>query len=193
MPDTQLWPFVEARWFTKMPKLGTPGCRSVRLIVIHDMEFYEKGDSAEVIAHDFATRPATSKASAHICVDNNSVIQCVRDSDIAYASPGANHDGIQVELAGYMRQSMKEWLDFYGIALLALGSDAVAQYCIKFGISPVHLTNAQLRAGQRGIVGHWQVSEVYKKSDHTDPGPGFPWAYFIQSVQNFIGARREAA
>lgn len=180
------WPFVQAKWFTDVPA-STP--RKVKLIVIHDMEFYERGDSAEVIAHDFATRSATSKASAHLCIDNNSIVQCVKDKDVAFAAPGANSNGIQIELAGYGKQSTAEWLDFYGIALLALASDAVAQYAIKFDIPLVHLTNTQLRAGMKGIVGHYQVSEVYQKSDHTDPGPGFPWSYFLNSAQLFYTER----
>lgn len=186
MTETQRWPMVPAKWFTAVPQTKP---RRVRLIVIHDMEYFERGDSAEVIAKDFATRPATSKASAHICVDNNSIVQCVRDRDVAYAAPGANRDGIQIELAGYGKQTREEWLDYYGIALLALASDAVAQYCIKYGIPAVHLTNAQLKAGKPGIVGHYQVSAVYKKSDHTDPGKDFPWDYFTKSVENFIVAR----
>lgn len=190
MPETQMWPYTEARWFTKMPRLGTAGARSPRLIVVHDMEFPEKDSAAEAVAHYFAT--TSTKASAHICVDNNSVIQCVGDSHIAYAAPGCNHDGIQIELTGYGKQTQAEWLDFYGIALLALASDAVAQYCIKFGIPAVHLTNAQLKAGKKGIIGHYQASEVYRKSDHSDPGKGFPWSYFISSVQNFIEARKAA-
>ncbi len=190
MPETQVWPFVEAAHYTKMPRIGTPGARSVRLVVIHDMEFPEKDSAAEAVARYFAT--TDTKASAHICVDNNSVIQCVGDSHIAYAAPGCNKDGIQVELAGYGKQTQAEWLDFYGIALLALASDAVAQYCRKFQIPAVHLTNAQLKAGKKGIIGHYQASEVYKKSTHTDPGKGFPWPHFIQSVQNFIDARAAA-
>lgn len=180
------WPFVQAKWYTPVDPARP---RKIRLIVIHDMEFYEKGDSAEVIANDFATRPASSKASAHICVDNNSIIQCVRDRDVAYAAPGANSDGIHIELAGYGKQTAAEWLDFYGIALLALASDAVAQYAVKYEIPIRHLTNAQLSAGMKGIVGHYQVSQVYKKSDHEDPGVGFPWQYFLHSAQLFYGER----
>lgn len=188
MIETEKWPMVQAKWY-QIP--DSP--RKVRLVVIHDMEYYERGDTAEVIAHDFATRPASSKASAHICIDNNSIVQCVRDSHIAYAAPGANHDGIQVELAGFKKQTTKEWLDYYGIALLALGSDAVAQYCIKYALPAVHLSDRELLAGYPGIVGHDQVSRVYKKSDHSDPGPAFPWGYFINSVQNFVTARTQRA
>lgn len=180
------WKFVQAKWYTPVDPAKP---RNIRLIVIHDMEFFERGDSAEVIAEDFATRSASSKASAHICVDNNSIVQCVRDRDVAYAAPGANSDGLHIELAGYMKQSESQWLDFYGIAMLALASDAVAQYAIKYGIPIVHLSNAELAAGAKGIVGHYQVSQVYKRSDHTDPGAGFPWRYFLESCQLFLNER----
>ncbi|MBA3762233.1 MAG: N-acetylmuramoyl-L-alanine amidase [Chthoniobacterales bacterium] len=183
MADTQTWPFVAAKHF-KEP--SSP--RAVRLVVIHDMEFPEKVSAAEDVARYFAT--TATPASAHICVDSDSIVQCVYDRNIAYAAPGANHDGIQVELAGYGRQTKAEWLDRYGVAMLAHAADAVAQYCLKYDIPAVHLTNADLRAGRKGIIGHYQASEVYKKSTHTDPGIGFPWTFFISSVQSYIVARR---
>lgn len=189
--ETDNWPFVEAKWFQRWA--GPTKRRPVRLVVIHDMEFPERADTAEVIAHDFATRTAKNKGSAHICVDNNSIIQCVRDNDVAYAAPGANHDGIQVELAGYMKQSEKEWLDPYGVALLALGADATAQYCLKYDLPPVHLSDAELKAGQKGIIGHVQATRVYKLSTHEDPGPNFPWTYFMAHVSTSYNTRKVMA
>lgn len=183
--ETQNWPVTKAKWFTPVT-----GPREVRVIVIHDMEYPEKPDTAEVIAHDFATRGEDNKASAHICVDCNSIIRCVEDNDIAYAAPGCNSDGIQIELAGYGRQTREEWLDPYGIALLALASDATAQFCLKYGVPPVQLSNAELKGGKKGIVGHYQVSAVYKRSDHTDPGSHFPWDYFLASVNAFYSVRK---
>ena len=184
--ETDSWPFIQARWFTPFD-----GTRHPRLIVVHDMEFYERDDSAEVIAHDFATRPPTSKASAHICVDNNSIVQCVKDNDIAYAAPGANSDGLQMELAGFGKQTREDWLDFYGIALLAISSDAAAQWCLKFGIPPIKLTVAQVADKHtKGICGHVDVTSAFHLSDHTDPGPNFPWDYFINSVTNFYNVRK---
>lgn len=184
MRETDRWPLVRAKWFTPVnPHLSPP--RAVRVIVIHDMEFPERMDTAEVIARDFATRGADSKASAHICVDADSIIQCVLDRDVAYAAPGANNDGIHIELAGYGKQTREQWLDAYGVRLLDNGADAASQYCLKFGIPPDQLTDDALRAGAKGIVGHDQVSRVYQRSDHTDPGPNFPWDYFIERVGHF--------
>jgi N-acetyl-anhydromuramyl-L-alanine amidase AmpD len=175
--ETDAWPFVKARHFTSLK--GKPP-RKIRLVVIHDMEFPEKLAAAEDVARYFSATP--TKASAHICVDADSIVQCVYDRDVAYAAPGANNDGIQVELAGYARQTRAEWLDEYGRRMLDRAARAVAQYCRKFSIPAVHLTNDQLRAGKAGIIGHAQASAVYRKSDHMDPGTSFPWDYFLDRV-----------
>ena len=183
MYETDIWPMIKASHFTPV----TAGRRRVRVIVIHDMEYPEKGTSAEEIARYFAA-PST-QVSAHICVDNDSIVQCVKDNDVAWAAPGCNNDGIQVELAGYANQKRGQWLDQYGIELMRQAGDAVAQYCLKYNIPPVQLTNAQLHDGQKGIVGHRQVSQVYKRSDHMDPGVNFPWDIFLAQVRAQIEDR----
>lgn len=190
MFETDNWKFVKARWFKPFPG---PGRRVVREVVIHDMEFYERKDTAEVIAHDFATRHEDNKGSAHICVDSDSIIQCVKDNDIAYAAPGCNNDGIQIELAGYGRQSRAEWLDPFGIAMLELAADATAQYCLKYRLPPHQLSDDELKAGGSGIVGHDQVTRVYPKvaHGHTDPGPNFPWDYFMRQVRVRFAVRNK--
>jgi N-acetyl-anhydromuramyl-L-alanine amidase AmpD len=181
--DTDKWPFVPAKHFTKVE-----GKRAVRLIVIHDMEFKETTNAAEVIAKDFAQ--ATDPRSAHICVDSDSIVQCVLDNNVAFAAPGANRDGIQIELAGFMNQTREQWLDPYGVLLLDRGADATAQYCLKYDIPVRHLTNQELAdKSQRGIIGHVQASKVFRLSDHEDPGPGFPWDFFLDRVQKHLNER----
>lgn len=188
MIDTDLWPAIRARWYTKWVSPTPGGRRPVRVVVIHDMEYPERSTAAEDVARYFAT--TDTKASAHICVDSDSIVQCVKDNDVAYAAPGANSDGIQIELAGYGRQTHAEWLDEYGQRLLARAGNAVAQYCLKYAIPVVHLTNDQLRGGQRGIVGHVQVSEVYRRSTHTDPGPAFPWSFLLEVATRDFAIRK---
>jgi N-acetyl-anhydromuramyl-L-alanine amidase AmpD len=179
--ETENWPRVPAKWFIE-PTVP----RRVRVVVIHDMEFPERSTAAEDVARYFQNpRDAQGRpvqASAHICVDNNSIVQCVRDSHVAFAAPGCNQDGIQIELAGYAKQTRAEWLDAYGTALLDRAADATAQYCLKYELPVCHLTNTQLKNGGRGIIGHYQASAVYKKSDHGDPGPEFPWEHFMEQV-----------
>lgn len=185
MIDTDVWPFIGTKHFT--PVNGT---RSVRVVVIHDMEAPEKPSTAEDVARYFAT--TTTPASAHICVDNDSIIQCVHDNDVAWAAPGCNALGIQIEIAGYGSQTPGQWADDYSRRALMNAANACAQYCLKYGIPVRHLTNAQLEKGSWGIIGHYQASEVYKKSTHTDPGPGFPWLHFIAVTAAYYEARRLA-
>ena len=185
--ETDNFPIIKARWFRDIVNQK----REVRVIVIHSMEAPEKGTTAENVAKFFQNLPPNRKASAHLCIDNNSIVQCVLDNDVAFAAPGANHNGIQLELAGFARQTRAEWLDEYGKALLENAANAAAQYCLKYNIPRKHLTNDQLRNGHEGIIGHVQASEVFKKSDHTDPGKGFPWDYFIERVEHYYTERKQ--
>lgn len=185
--ETENWPFIQAAQFTD---LKTQPPRKVRLIVIHDMEWKAHGLTAEDCAKDFAKRTKANAASAHICVDSNSIVQCVHDHDIAYAAPGANTDGIQIELAGFARSTLKEWMTGDNFATIMRGADAAAQYCLKYDIPPIHISDTALAAGAKGIIGHYQASRVYKKSDHGDPGVNFPWTFFIAAVATFVDIRR---
>ena len=172
--DLDALPFVEARHFKK-----TGGRRPVRVIVLHSMEAPEKGTTAENVAQFFKT--TTSEVSAHLCVDSDSVVRCVRDDDVAFAAPGANADGVQIEMSGFARQTEPEWLDAFGVLMLDRAAAAAAAYCRKYDIPIKRLTNEQLaNKAMRGFVSHSQVSEVFKKSTHTDPGHGFPWAFFLE-------------
>jgi N-acetyl-anhydromuramyl-L-alanine amidase AmpD len=187
-PETDNFPFIAARFFRPFG----PGQRPVRLIVIHTMEVPERDGIAKDIAIDFANRPDTNQASAHLCIDNKAIFQCVKDNDIAFAAPGANQDGIQLELAGRATQTAEDWNDAYSTAVLENAANAAAQYCLKYEIPVQHLTNAELGDQEtKGFVGHVQVTEVFKKSTHTDPGEAFPWDHFLERVEFFRTQRMD--
>lgn len=166
---------IKARWFTE----GRTA--PIRVIVIHDMEAPEGPLTAENCANYFRT--TSTQASAHVCVDNNSAVRCVDDSDTAWAAPGANNDGLQIEIAGYMRQTRGQWLDIYTTAALGQAAKVTAAWAQKHNIPIRHLTVAQLKAGERGFVGHVDVSNAYHRTDHGDPGPNFPWTEFLNMVR----------
>jgi N-acetyl-anhydromuramyl-L-alanine amidase AmpD len=176
------WPMVTARWFQPWTQ---PTPRPVRVLVVHVMDAPEKGSTAEDVAEYFRT--TERKASAHVCVDNNSVVRCVRDDDIAYAAPGCNRDGIQMELAGYSAQSADGWMDEYSMATLQEGARTGALYVKKYALPIRRLSMAELLAGARGICGHDTVTAAYHQSDHTDPGPYFPWPEFLGMVKIAAG------
>jgi hypothetical protein len=178
--------FVQAKWY------GPGRTVPIRVIVIHDMEAPEGPLTAENVAHYFATMPASNKASAHVCVDNNSAVRCVADGDRAWHAPGANSDGLGIELAGYARQSRAEWLDQYSKGVLDQAAKVVAGWCAKHKIPARKLTVAELVAGKRGLVGHRDVSAAYHQTNHSDPGPDFPWDYFLGRVNAFLNPSKPA-
>ena len=168
--------FVKARWF----HAGDNG--TVNRIVLHDMEMPEKPDTAEACANYFAG--TDKKASAHYCVDNNSAVQCVKESDIAFHAP-PNTGSIGIEHAGYARQSTGEWLDEFGLAMLRdVSAPLVRDIAQRHNVPLRWLSVADLQAGKRGITSHNNVSKAFGKSTHTDPGPNFPVPEFMAWVTN---------
>lgn len=177
-------PFVQARWFTK----GTPDQRKYDLIVVHTMEAPDKGNTAENVANYFAT--TDTKASAHYCIDSDSIVHCVQESDVAYGAPGANHNGIHLEHAGYSVQTVADWHNAYNKLMLARSAELCADICKRRGIPPVWLYPPDILAGKRGITSHWCVTRAgrldphsaYAKGTHTDPGLWFPWNEYVARV-----------
>lgn len=176
--------FLQAKNYT--PTAETGG-RVIDLVVVHDMEYFETPDGAEWCAMFFAGVNAP-RASAHFSVDVNSIVQSVREDDVAWHAKGANHNGIGVEHAGYARQSRAEWLDEYSRAELALSAKLVARLCRTYGIPVKWLDADALRAGGgRGITGHWQVTQAFGGT-HYDPGPNFPVDEYLAMVSSALTA-----
>lgn len=176
------YPFVESPNATQ-----TPG-RAIDLVVLHTMEIPERAGAATICARWFAS--PVSEVSAHYCVDAGTIVQCVREKDIAWHARGGNAHSIGVELAGYARQTGHEWADDYSTAVLTRASGLVADLCRRWRIPPRWLVAGDLLAGRRGITGHSEVSRAYGKSDHWDPGPGFPVETFLDRVRRAQQTRR---
>jgi N-acetyl-anhydromuramyl-L-alanine amidase AmpD len=179
------YPFVESP-----NKTATSAERTVDVVVIHTMEVAERPGAAAVCAHWFATE--VSQVSAHYCVDSTTVIQCVRENDIAWHARGGNAHSIGIELAGFARQTRKDWADPYSAAVLGRAAGLVADICRRRHLPVRWLTSDDLLAGRRGLTGHAEVSAAYKRSDHWDPGPGFPVESFLDRVRWAEQARARA-
>lgn len=149
------------------------------------MENDEKPNEARNVAQWFAS-PSAPVASAHECVDDQEVWGCVYDGDVAYAAPGANHNGWHVEHAGRARQSSQEWQDSYSTNELRLSAQRVAIRCKSHKIPVEYVDAAGLVQGRRGITTHKQVSLAWRKSDHTDPGDNFPIDRWLQMIRDAI-------
>ena len=171
--------FLEARNWSR----SLPAQRKI-WIVLHCMQLDEASTTAERCARFFAGQPPhspeTPGTSAHACVDDDSIIQCVPWDKVAWHAPGANQLGIGLEHAGWARQSKSQWLDEYGLRMLRRSSWLCARLCEKFKIPLQICDTKMLIAGEPGITTHAFVTEAFKRGDHTDPGANFPLADYLE-------------
>jgi len=166
--------FTRSRWYQ-------PGPRGVAidLVVLHTTE---GGHNAQDVA-DFCQN-RSDKVSAHFFVDNNSIVQGVKVADIAYAAPGANRNGIQIEQVGFAAYTEADWL---GPHLGTLCNTArLLAHCFRRYQIPITPVDPQgLAAGHRGVTTHKWVNDAFHDSTHTDPGPGYPLDKVIQLGWHF--------
>lgn len=197
--------FIRARHYTPT------GTRDVRWIVLHSTENDIQPGMARAVAHYFAGQSPTSgpRSSAHYVVDAGEVVQTCALGDVAWAAPGANRAGVQVEMVG--RAASTDWLGD-GLPVLERTAALVAGLCRHLGIArrrldPVALVSSELLgAGDTGITTHWSTAEAARlararglrmepwfrngkwvHSDHADPGLAhdarFPWDAFLDLVR----------
>lgn len=173
-------PFVQAKNFTPLWPSARPG---VDLIVIHTMEAPNVPKTAQNVASWFAGSSAP-QASAHYCLDAESTIQCVRESDVAWHAPGANRNGIGIEHAGYAKETPQDWGSDRNLALLERSARLAAEIAARWKIPVVRLKAEDLRQGNaRGFTGHVDVTDgLNGGKGHVDPGPGFPWDSYLARV-----------
>lgn len=164
--------------FIESPNRTSANGRVVTVVVIHTMEIAERDGAAEVCARWFAS--PVSEVSAHYCVDAETTIQCVREDDIAWHARGGNTNSVGIELAGYAGQRSLGWDDAYSRAVLERAAGLTAEICERYAIPTRRLRAADLIAGRRGVTGHADVSTAFRRSDHWDPGPDFPWPKFLR-------------
>ena len=160
----------------------------VDLIVMHTDEANERPDNAENVARFFAT--TDRMASAHYCCDNNSIVCCVKEMDVAFGAPHVNHQGIHIEQSGDAAQRSREWEDDFSQTMLREQvAPLVADIARRHAIPIKHLTNDELRRGARGIIGHVQASQVFGGT-HTDPGTDYPWGFLISRARALAATKK---
>ena len=159
--------------------------RPVRLIVLHTMEVPCTDQATHAVMRNFQD-PAL-RTSAHYGVGPGVTLSGVPETATAWATPGANADGIQIEQAGYSGKASgdpagTDWTSGPGAAVVARTAALVRDLCNRWNIPRRHLTDAQLAAGEAGIIGHVQASRVYGGT-HWDPGETYPWDAITSTQQ----------
>lgn len=176
-------PFIPARNYTMVPAGAGMNRRTIDLVVVHTMEAVDKPDTAERVAAWFAG-PNAPRASAHYNIDRDSIVQSVRDRDVAWHAPGANRNGIGIEHSGHAKQSKEDWKNAYNQAMLLRSAKLVARLCKEYNIPIERRTADELKSKMRGICGHVDVTNAFSGGrGHWDPGPSWPWQDYLALIK----------
>lgn len=159
-----------------------------RGIVLHCTDGHEGFKKDDDVAAMFADSKLNPERSAGYIVDSDSVTQCVADEMIAWhCGATGNRLFLSVELCGFAKQTRDQWLDELSLPMLCFAARLFAELCVKHHIPACIVPAANLVLGDPGITTHAFVSEAFKQSHHTDPGPGFPLTAFVDAVARVIG------
>ena len=142
--------------------------------------------SAEAEASYATRRP--DRVSAHLYCDHDSVIQSLdTDSKAGHAgSSTGNENAVAVEITGFNHWSRDYWLAH--VAWSKLGA-ALAQVCQRYDIAVRRATVDEMKANPRvrAFYSHDDMRRAWGGTDHTDPGPNFPWDRLFQAVSQALG------
>jgi hypothetical protein len=158
------------------------------------MESPEGFDTAENVADWLRRgRPGVPPGSAgvHYCIDRNSIVKMADFDDVTAGAGGiiphaggANRYCVHIELAGKAGQNAAQWADEASIATLKNCAELCREILVPSLQIPVrHLNIKQIQSLEKGFVGHVDITRATnKKNGHWDPGPHFPWDYFLSLV-----------
>lgn len=169
-----------ARHFT--PATG----RTVRLLVLHTTENPCAPGVAANVAAWFAG-PSAPQASAHFIVGPDAIYQGVALEDVAWAAPGANRDGVQIEQVGRASFTAADWAGEAPQAMLERVAQLIAALCRRFELPAVALDAEAMKRGERGVTTHVEVNRAYHKSAHTDCGPAYPIEAVLRRARVLLG------
>jgi len=160
---------------------GKRSLSAIRLLCLHSIESTNLRGAAEGAGAWFEDR--RSAGSAHYGVDNDSIQRYLPLERIPWAAPWANLAGIHYEQMGRAAWTRKQWLE---LATPTLDRTAwlLARHARRFGIPLRKLTDAELRAGKRGVITHRQATRVFGGT-HTDPGSGYPIGWVLERARRY--------
>lgn len=128
----------------------------------------------------YATR-RTDGTSSHFYVDNDSIIQSLDTNSRAghAGSQQGNNNAIAFEITGTNDKSRQWWLD--NVAWVPLGH-VLALLCVSYDITVRRASVTEMKANQfvQAFYSHNDMRLAWGGTDHTDPGPNFPWDRLFQ-------------
>lgn len=142
-----------------------------RLLCVHTFEGRDL--SAEAMAR-YQLSPAAG-GSYHLVIDRDG--NTARENDDDYVPWAAMYTGNRIafhfSLAGRAAMTRDEWLA--RPKQLEKLAQILAAYSARYVIPLLERAAIDVKAGNMGVCGHAEISAAFRESDHTDPGPNFPY------------------
>lgn len=130
----------------------------------------------------YATR-RTDGVSAHFYVDQTKVVQSLDTAARAghAGSSEGNQNAVAVEIRGVNAWPRATWLDSVCWPLLGR---VLADVCRAYGIQVRRATVGEMKTNPRvrAFYSHDDMRQAWGGTDHTDPGPNFPWDRLFNAV-----------
>lgn len=172
---------IKSRYYGPAFARGEP-----RQIVIHSAETPMVRGLSRSLAKGWWQNPA-NKSSAHVMADPAETVVMVPTSQRAWHCGNGNNTSLGAEHTGYAHYSKKQWTSAVAIEMLRHSAWWTAKECKKRGIPARWLSLAQLRRNEKGLCTHNDMRIVRGGTTHTDPGPNFPYALYLQMVKQELG------
>lgn len=135
----------------------------------------------------YATR-RTDGVSSHFYCDKDSVTQSLDTNARAghAGSSNGNENAISVEITGANGWSRETWLN--NVAWGELGR-VLAYVCRAYGIAVRRASVSEMQSNPRvkAFYSHDDMRRAWGGTDHTDPGPNFPWDRLFRAVNEAMG------
>lgn len=157
--------------------------KDIKIICIH-VTVNKPGTPAENVAN-YQLR--TQSGSYHELTDANART-LIENTDSWFTwSTGnyGNNIGLHRSFVMWGNETREQWLKYD--AMLRAGAQRDAVWAKKYGIPPVKLSAADLKAGKKGFCGHLETGQAWGGTDHVDPGKGFPWDVYLRYVKEYMG------
>lgn len=159
---------------------GGPRTRPIQGICIHTTE-----NTPGTPAENVATFQLTSRSgSYHRLVDASGRVLIENTDDWTTWSTGNLGNDVLLHASCVARAALTrdQWLA--ETKMLDALAETVAMWSTEHDIPLVILNADDLVAGRRGIYGH-DDTRIWGGTDHTDPGPGFPWDELVARARAF--------
>lgn len=167
----------------------------IRYLVVHctqqAVEDPAKPLSARGVAKYFAGED--SGGSTQLVVSDLDCYRTLPDWLVPWGAPPLNETGVHVEICGRAEWSKARWL-LHALAIRRAAYKSALR-CHKYDVPLVLIRDPAVlrekgthpKKGGGGVTDHATVARAFHESDHTDPGPNFPWGLYMALLRRYVG------